>query len=272
MSRSPILLRSRMDYKAAHSTLLINALVVVEHQKTMDSEDWKSRGAEPPTREAQILPARPSHRSRMLARKLTGVQPSATQDLRFINLSHPDDLHRQKEVRTEIRRHVMKDIGQRRRRPQPNATSSQATRTFSSESNGYKISQLRGAIINSVSPSQNLAMLAHFPVEADMRALELMHSVVTGPYQPFRGVWIEVALCDPGAFHVTLGNAADFLNKINGNQSVKSPEALSHFEISTRKLRQRLNNFTESISEGAIANILAHVCLTVCATFLNVSS
>lgn len=71
---------------------------------------------------------------------------------------------------------------------------------------------------------------------------------------------------------MTLGNAADFLNKINGNQSVKSPEALSHFEISTRKLRQRLNNFTESISEGAIANILAHVCLTVCAIFLNMSS
>jgi len=58
-----------------------------------------------------------------------------------------------------------------------------------------------------------------------------------------------------------LHDDADSLNKINGNNNVKSPEALSHYEASTRKLRHRLNNFIESISEGAIANILAHVCL-----------
>lgn len=141
----------------------------------MDTLGCKNRGAEPPTRDAHILPTRPPHESRMLARKLTGVQPSATQDLRFINLSHPDDLHRQKEVRTEIRRHVMKDIGQRRRRPRPKEASSRATQTPSSESSDYETSQLRGADINSALPSQSLAILAHFPVEADMRALELMH-------------------------------------------------------------------------------------------------
>jgi len=141
----------------------------------MDSLDWKGKGAEPPTRDEQIIPTRPPHGTRVLARKLMGVQPSATQDLRFINLSHPDDLQRQKEVRTEIRRHVMKDIGQRRRRPRPKETSSLATRTSSSGSIDYEVSQHRGANINRVLPSQSLALLAHFPVEADTRALELMH-------------------------------------------------------------------------------------------------
>jgi hypothetical protein len=110
-----------------------------------------------------------------MARKLTGVKPSPVQDLKFINLSHPDDLNRQHEIRTEIRRHVMKDIGQRRRRPRPEETSWRATRTSSSESSDFEISQPHGTNISSVSPSYNLTMVAHFPIEADTRALELMH-------------------------------------------------------------------------------------------------
>lgn len=225
--------------------------------------------------------------------KLTNAQPLANQDLKFINLSHPDDLHRKKEVRTEIRRHVMKDIGQQRRRPRLKEISSQAFQTFFLESSDHETSQLPVTNINSVSLSQNLATLAHFPVEADMRALELMHSrkspklsvglefnsyiktcivlVVTAPYQAFRGVWVELALCDPGAFHVTLGNAASFLTTTGGTGSISKQEAFRHFEISTQKLRHRLNNFTESMSEGTIVNILAHVCLTVGIGLLTVS-
>lgn len=100
----------------------------------------------------------------MMTRKLTGVKPSPAQDLKFINISHPDDLNRQHEVRTEIRRHVMKDIGQRRRRPRPKETS---CRTSSSESSDFDMS--------SISPSYNLTMVAQFPIEADTRTLELMH-------------------------------------------------------------------------------------------------
>ncbi|KAJ5814881.1 hypothetical protein N7474_006658 [Penicillium riverlandense] len=222
--------------------------------------DWEVRGAVLPTQEAHIIPACSPDRSRVLVRKLTG-ETSATRDLKFVNLSHPDDVRQQKEVRTEIRRHVMKDIGQRRRRPRRKEITPQATPTSSSELGSYEDSQLRGAIVKSFSPNRSLAMLGNFPVKADMRVLELMHF---SPYQPFRSVWIEVALCDPGAFHVTLGNAADYLNKINGNDSPnKSPEVLSHYKDSTVLLRRRLNSFEEGISEGAIANILAHVCLAM---------
>lgn len=96
--------------------------------------------------------------------------------------------------------------------------------------------------------------------------------VVNAPYQPLKNIWIEIALCDSGAFHVTLGNAAHALNQITNNSIVKGPEALSHYETSTRTLRHRLNSPTESTSEGAIANILGHVCLAVCAIMMTGSS
>lgn len=140
----------------------------------MNRMDWESGGAEPPTQDEQVIPAVPSDGSPALARKLTDVQPSATQDLKFVNLSHPDDVRRQKEVRTEIRRHVMKDIGQRRRRPRLKETAPQVNRT-TFELGNYEISRLRAAKINSISPRRSLAMLGNFPIEADMRVLELMH-------------------------------------------------------------------------------------------------
>lgn len=140
----------------------------------MGRRDLGIGDAELPTQETPIIPCRPPDGSRVLARKLTGVQPSATQDLKFVNLSHPDDVRRKKDVRTEIRRHVMKDIGQRRRRPRLK-TSPQATQTSSVELDNLEISQLCGAKISSVSPSRGLATLGNFPVKADMRVLELMH-------------------------------------------------------------------------------------------------
>ena len=84
------------------------------------------------------------------------------------------------------------------------------------------------------------------------------------PYQPFRSLWFEIALQDPGAFQVTLGNAAAYWAKIKPHNSVAmSSEVSNHYALSVKHLRHRLNNFTESISEGAIANILAHICLNV---------
>lgn len=137
--------------------------------------DCEVRSAVPPTQGAQIISGCSPDRPRVLARQLTSIQPSAAQDLKFVNLSHPDDIHRQKEVRTEIRRHVMKDIGQRRRRPRLKETYLQATRTSSLELGNYKVSHLPGANANNLSPGRSLAMLGNFPVEADMRVLELMH-------------------------------------------------------------------------------------------------
>lgn len=139
----------------------------------MDNLEWNAGAAETPILDAQIT-TRTLRGQRMMARKLTGFKPSPTQDLKFINLSHPDDLNKQHEVRTEIRRHVMKDIGQRRRRPRPKETSWRATRT-SSESRDFEISQPHGTNTSTISPRYDLPMVAQFPIEADTRTLELMH-------------------------------------------------------------------------------------------------
>lgn len=72
-------------------------------------------------------------------------------------------------------------------------------------------------------------------------------------------------MTDPGALHVTLGNTAMFLGKLNGdNNPMKNPEILGHYFRSVMLLRRRLTSATESVREGTIANVLAHVCLTVC--------
>lgn len=137
--------------------------------------DWESGDAERPTQEAQIILARRPDGPRALTRQSTDVLPSVVEDLKFVNISHPEDIRQQKEVRTEIRRHVMKGIGHRRRRPRPKRPSQQASRALSSEAGDRKISQLRGADISSVSPSRSLGTLGSFPVEVNKRVLELIH-------------------------------------------------------------------------------------------------
>jgi hypothetical protein len=83
-------------------------------------------------------------------------------------------------------------------------------------------------------------------------------------YQPLRKIWIEIAVTDPGAFHVTLGNTATFLAKLKGDNSpMKDPEIVGHYGRSVTLLRRRLTNPTDSVREGTIANILAHLCLSV---------
>ncbi|OQD84320.1 hypothetical protein PENANT_c013G08313 [Penicillium antarcticum] len=140
----------------------------------MSTRDWELSAAELPTQDA-IIPAGSADGSQVLPRKLTSVQPSAASDLKFVYLSHPDDVRRKKEVQTEIRRHVMKDIGQRRRRPRHKETFPQPTQASSVELDNYEIFQHCDANTNTFSPSRGLATLGNFPVKADMRVLELMH-------------------------------------------------------------------------------------------------
>lgn len=108
-------------------------------------------------------------------RQSTDGLSSVSEDLKFVNISHPGDIRQRKEIRTEIRRHVMKGIGQQRRRPRPKEASLQASRTLFLEAGDRKISQLHGADISSISPSRSLGTFNSFPVEANKRVLELMH-------------------------------------------------------------------------------------------------
>ncbi|GFP60260.1 hypothetical protein TASIC1_0017002200 [Trichoderma asperellum] len=156
--------------------------------------------------------------------------------LHFVNMSHPEDIRRQSNVQREIRRHVMKGNSRRPAHPE------------------------------SPSPSRSLAPLGSFPVQTNMRMLELVRfaNEVTDFYVPFRVAWWEVALMDPGAFYVTLGNSADFWRRLNTNDIMaKTPEIMRHYSQSLIELRRRLDDDFERTKPGTIANILAHVCLNM---------
>lgn len=83
-------------------------------------------------------------------------------------------------------------------------------------------------------------------------------------YIPFGDIWFELSLGDPGAFFVTLGNAAAMWKAIVDDGLHTSREAKKHFSQSLVHLRKRLNDPEENTSVGTISNILAHICLNVC--------
>lgn len=90
-------------------------------------------------------------------------------------------------------------------------------------------------------------------------------SETTSVYIPFRKIWFEISLSDPGAFHVTLGNAAVLEKTLHKEQDpLNSPEVKKHYAQSLVHLRKRLDHDAEILTDGAVANILAHVCLNVC--------
>lgn len=84
-------------------------------------------------------------------------------------------------------------------------------------------------------------------------------------YLPFRSIWFDIALTDRGAFHVTLGNAADLMLRLRGGSDPgKNPEMLQYYSLSVAHLRARLNCEVDRISDGMVAHILSHLCLCVC--------
>lgn len=83
-------------------------------------------------------------------------------------------------------------------------------------------------------------------------------------YIPFRAIWNGIAMTDAGAFHVTLGNTVThWQSLIDSQNSQHQEEASAHYVNSLAKLRQRLDDASELGKAGTVANILAHVCLTV---------
>ncbi|KAH7002516.1 hypothetical protein EDB80DRAFT_647492 [Ilyonectria destructans] len=200
-----------------------------------------------------------------IGRSVDAQTSPSTGGFKFVNLSHPESLYTDEGIRTEIRRHVMKDIGQQRRRRRPKAKSSKATRA-SVQPPCEEPPSTQSENSNVMLPSRSLVPLGSLPIEANARVRELLHfsNASADIHQPLRKVWFEVALTDPGALHVTLGNTATFLVKLRGdNNPMKNPEILGHYSRSVMLLRRRLASATESVREGTIANILAHVCLTI---------
>lgn len=101
------------------------------------------------------------------------ASPSTT-GFKFVNLSHPESLYTDEAIRTEIRRHVMKDIGQQRRRRRPKGKSSKATHA-SVQPPAEEPRSTQSENSNVILPSRSLVPLGSLPIEANARVQELLH-------------------------------------------------------------------------------------------------
>lgn len=103
-------------------------------------------------------------------------------DLKFVNLSHPEDIRRHRQVQREIRQHVMRAVGNPRRRralQDPRPRSGSTSQHVSPETTPENAST-RGAASPVTAPlSKSLPSLGSFPIEANMRVLELVHFGMT---------------------------------------------------------------------------------------------
>jgi hypothetical protein len=104
---------------------------------------------------------------------------SVSSELMFVTISHPDDIRKRKGVRTDIRRHVMKDIGQERRRPKKQAgrkASSNSSRASTTQTDRHAVTSnsITDATAKLPTPSVKLPVLWDFPVEPNNRVVELI--------------------------------------------------------------------------------------------------
>lgn len=90
---------------------------------------------------------------------------TSTGNFKFVNLSHPEGIREDNNIRTEIRRHVMKNIGQQRRRPRPKAK-------LSSRSSALRP---QTAQANVATISRHLVPISGLPVDVDSQVRELLH-------------------------------------------------------------------------------------------------
>ncbi|KAL7928088.1 hypothetical protein V8C35DRAFT_333728 [Trichoderma chlorosporum] len=179
----------------------------------------------------------------LASRRGDAAHQSRRGEVHFVNMSYPGDIRPQM---TDIRRFVMRGGNQQRR---PRGGSSYQGRA---QATSQETLPNRNIGSNNRSPGRSLPPLGSFPVPGDARMLELVcfANEVTDVYIPLRATWFEMALMDPGAFEVVLGNT-------------KSSETVKHYSQSLMQLRQRLNNESETKGQGIVANVLGRVCFNM---------
>lgn len=88
-----------------------------------------------------------------------------SKDFKFVTISHPEDIRRCQHVRKDIRRHVMREIGEQRRGALPSAASIRLPSTALSQQL-YKT--------NLLGSHRPLSPLGSFPIPGSLHNLELV--------------------------------------------------------------------------------------------------
>ncbi|KAK1991591.1 hypothetical protein LX36DRAFT_663171 [Colletotrichum falcatum] len=102
------------------------------------------------------------------------IVSSASSGLKFVTISHPDDIRQRKDVRTEIRRHVMTNKGLQRRqsKAQREGRASLASSRAPMKQGGRR-NIPPGSDTALGTPCMALPVPWRFPTEANDRAVEL---------------------------------------------------------------------------------------------------
>ncbi|XDG07246.1 hypothetical protein ABKA04_006861 [Annulohypoxylon sp. FPYF3050] len=185
----------------------------------------------------------------------------------FVNVACPGDL---KQHSTKIRRHVMKDIGKARRKPQKKRgkvilgeSSSSATKD-KDEAEATPSSPPRFFKLPSPQMDGSLQTI-EFPIDMDEGRMSLIQYIVDEArttYRPFRFPWLTMGLSDIAAWHITLANAIIYRGLKPGEKKSEftDVEAVKWYTLSLASITKRLADPAESNSEGLIIAVTGFVC------------
>ncbi|RSL85663.1 hypothetical protein CEP52_016076 [Fusarium oligoseptatum] len=190
----------------------------------------------------------------------------------FVNLSHPDDIRRH-DVQKGIRRHVMTNVGQSRRKKPRHIVIPLEILTPQADSNDF---QLEGHPVDGQRPDApetrsphrlfQLNRLGILGVELSDRTLQIVHFIAAeSEYinQPFHSIWVRIGFSDPTTLHLSMATTLLLWNRKNNDPiltAANDMEAVRYYSKALKDLSTRLSDPFDCTSAGVVATIIGCLC------------
>ncbi|KAI1381848.1 hypothetical protein F4677DRAFT_5975 [Hypoxylon crocopeplum] len=188
-------------------------------------------------------------------------------EFEFVNVARPGD---EKRHSTTIRRHVMRDIGKSRRKPQKKkrghvilGEGDAEADVIEEEAEGSGSSK---AVVRSNPMGDSTLHTTLYPTDMDEERMNLLRFMVNearATYRPFRFPWLSMGLSDAAAWYITMANAVILRTSEPGSKKREfssNPEALKWYTLSLASTTKRLADPAESDSEGLIVAVTGYIC------------
>ncbi|KAI8949032.1 hypothetical protein F4801DRAFT_591386 [Xylaria longipes] len=182
----------------------------------------------------------------------------------FVNVGQPGD---EKKHATKVRRHVMKDIGRSRRKPNKRSETTIARDvlvTAPGPESGSPAEHQQAPVPSPLNECKLSDVV--FPIEMDEEKRNLarfLFAQARSSYRPFVFPWLSIGLSDAGAWHITLANAVLFKNMKPGDAKPEystNAEAMKWYTLSLQSVSKRLADPKKGGKEGLITAIAGFVC------------
>ncbi|XXG94328.1 hypothetical protein Hte_000582 [Hypoxylon texense] len=185
----------------------------------------------------------------------------------FVNVARPSDVKRHS---TQIRRHVMKDIGKARRKPRPKKHKAiilgeQDAEEGAKNDDEEEQEDPSRAIARPSPLREGSLSTMDFPIDMDEERMGLVRFMVEEArayYRPFRFPWLSMGLSDAASWHITLANAALYRTNPGGKKTEFTScfEAMKWYTMSLASVTKRLADPVASDSEGLVIAVTGFVC------------